>query len=98
VSLLHDFQIPRFLDYEGTTPKAFYGLDKPAVVVTVKARGRQDAVVEVGKAVAEADVEPGFYAVVRGRKQVFLLPKATLDALLAAFDALVADDAPRPKQ
>ena len=91
---LRDFEIPRYLDYEGAGPAGYYGLDAPAATLTVSVRGGADVVIEVGRAVAEGAGVPGYAARLRGRRQVFLMPKTTVDALAEAFGRLASPARP----
>lgn len=85
IRLLRDFRIPRYIDYEARRSAVELGLAPPLATVTVKVKGKEDIVVEVGNTVPEDD---GSSAIVRGRKPIFLLPRASLEDWVKAFEAL----------
>jgi len=88
VGALHGFRIPRYVDYDGTTPRTQYGLDPPSAVLSIRLKGETSIVLEVGKEAEREERYAGRYAALRGRRQVFVMPQATVEGLLGAFASL----------
>ena len=95
VDALHDLRTRRYLDYEGKDLAAC-GLAPAATVVTVKVKDKADFVLNIGKPVVGAVEEPGSYAVVGDKKQVFLIAKTKVaDVVRSLGDVTKKKAAPK---
>lgn len=91
---LHDLKGRRCIDFEGKDLAA-YGLEPAEVVVTVKVKDKPDAVVKIGKPLADEKEDPGSAAVKGDAKQVFLMPKGKVDDIAKSLADL--EKKPEPK-
>jgi len=87
---LIDLLLSRVDRYEEYTPGdlAKYGLNKPAVVVTLKVKDEQDKVLQIGRRLEDGSA----YARTADAAPVFVLPEHSVNKLDKAFSGLLAQE------